>query len=149
MTEQEKQLLIKDLCARLPYGVKCDINGEQCEVVWINPDRMWVYLRKENGHGGRYSIARGDSPKPYLRLMSNMTEDERNEMKKMLCPTGTGSFDEECLIIPMSHFGDKIHYDFMSRILEWLNARYFDHRGLIEMGLAFEAPEGMYKIKTK
>lgn len=61
--------------------------------------------------------------KPYLRPMSSMTEEEYRE------------------------FGyDVLRYT--PREFDWLNAHYFDYRGLIEKGLALEAPEGMYNTKT-
>ena len=76
--------------------------------------------------------------------MSSMTEEEKKELKAATCPEGTGYFDDQYLICPMSHFGEYIGYDFMSDILDWLNEHHFDFRGLIEKGLALEALEGMY-----
>ena len=64
--------------------------------------------------------------KPYLRPMSSMTEEEKAEYHS-LCD---------------SYYG--IYFDTVDSI-DWLNAHHFDYRGLIEKGLAIEAPEGMYK----
>lgn len=67
--------------------------------------------------------------KPYLRPMSSMTEEEKEELRN------------SNMVIAISTSGDVgttvIGFD-------WLNAHHFDYRGLIEMGLALESPEGMY-----
>lgn len=130
MTQEEKQLLLRDLCGRLPYGVK--FQGEDSNVYTLDAANYFA-LQVENV-----------VYKPYLRPMSSMAEEEKKELKSATCPKGAGYFDEQYLICPMSHFGEYISYDFMSDILNWLNAYHFDYRGLIEKGLALEAPEGMY-----
>jgi len=149
MTQEEKELLLKDLCARLTYGVvveytagdgsatiDCHIDcisiRSQCVGIMDNPDKPFVW---------RDII----SIKPYLRPMSSMTEEEKKELKADTCPEGTGYFDEKYLRCPMNHYGEQISYDFMSVILEWLNSHHFDYRGLIEKGLALKASEDMYK----
>ena len=136
MTQEDKQLLLKDLCARLPYG----------EICQFSMDGTTITEEIQLGGLGQFMAQRIDV-KPYLRPMSSMTEEEKKELKETTCPEGTGYFDEQYLICPMSHFGECIGYDFMSDILDWLNAHHFDYRGLIEKGLALEAPEGMYKIE--
>lgn len=140
MEKETKNLIVRDLCGRIPFGVVMrNKYGVTAVLHTLNASFGMFELEAEPDSG--YELGSVLDWKPCLRPMSSMTEDERNEMKKMLCPTGTGSFDEEGLIVPMSHFGDKIHYDFMSRILEWLNARHFDHNGLIASGLAIEVNE--------
>lgn len=61
--------------------------------------------------------------KPYLRPISSMTEDEEKQFQ-----------DVNLYELPYTVEG-----------LDWLNAHYFDYRGLINDGLALEAPQGMYK----
>lgn len=150
MTQEEKQLLLKDLFARLPYGVKCSINGELCEIARVDVERQQLYLKKEDGHGGTYSIARGDVPKQYLRPMSSMTEEEKKEFIHY------ASYDIEESV-------NGRHYEYYLHdgvgtpeeptcnfdAIDWLNANYFDYRDLIKRRLALEAPEGMYKTKTE
>lgn len=133
MTQEEKQLLLKDLSARLPYGVK--FQGKDSNVYTLDAANYFALQVEDMVF------------KPYLRPMSSITEEEKKELKSATCPEGTGYFDEQYLICPMSHFGEHISYDFMSDILNWLNARHFDYRGLIEKGLAIEAPDGMYKTE--
>ena len=60
--------------------------------------------------------------KPYLRPMSSMTEDEEDELNS----ARMGNYGEDA---------------------DWLNAHHFDYRGLIPLGLALEATEGMYKTE--
>lgn len=68
--------------------------------------------------------------KPYLRPMSSMTEEERDEVKKHMKR-------EQIVNVVFYHATEKTY--------DWYNAHHFDYRGLIEKGLALEAPEGMYK----
>ena len=116
MTQEEKQLLLKDLCARLPYGVKVQykdfdpINLESIDQFTVN---------------GNYLIL---LCKPYLRPMSSMTNEARKE------------FDEYTFEV-ISFFGLAVE---ARQLTDWLNAHHFDYRGLIEMGLALPAPEGIY-----
>ena len=141
MTKKEKELLSKDLCARLYYGIKGLHRGQ----VHILKTMDWGYDRmsiKVDGYDAWFPI---DSFKPYLRSMSSMTEEEKKEYHKQvdidLDRTAealrerfeTGTFHPENRFTPQY-----CHID-------WLNANHFDYCGLIEKGLALEAPEGMYK----
>lgn len=111
MTNEEKQLLLKDLCARLPY-----------ETIVRNyatdEDDVLTYSLLDD-----FEIVGLEHIKPYLRSMSSMTEEEAKDMNL-----------SECL-----------NSSFYVGIIDWLNAHHFDYRGLIEKGLALEAPKGMYK----
>ncbi len=133
MTKEEETLLFKDLCARLPYpGLKVHVVGD------------WFYDEKapydtELGHIF-FDMVSGRNPnlvvKPYLRPMSSMTEEELIELNKI---------DNVRLVYSSRHST----YYLDAEIVDWLNAHYFDYRGLIPMGLALEAPEGMYKDKEE
>ena len=130
MTQEEKQLLLKDLCGRIPYGVICHYNCvipiEGRELCKTNcKDVLKGIIPTSDGHIGfmvgsdKVNALEGDI-KPYLRPMSSMTEEEYKE------------------------FGyDVLRYT--PREFDWLNKHHFDYRGLIEKGLALEAPEGMYE----
>lgn len=130
MTQEEKQLLLKDLSARLPYGVKIysDIGGDNT-LLGIYGDRVFTTCEEPDKHND-YPL---DCVKPYLRPMSNITYEERKESAQFeidyLGPLG---FDWSLLISNSS------------ALLEWLNSHHFDYRGLIEKGLALEAPKDMY-----
>ena len=126
MKQEEKELLLKDLCARLPYGVMAEV--EQYDTYDLLHPKTFV---PENIKLSINNIHRFDSLwkncKPYLRPMSSMSEEEANKLGNV-----------------MFNFinGETYHTD---KQTDWLNAHHFDYRGLIEKGLAIEAPEGMYK----
>ena len=113
MEENLKQLLLKDLCARLPYGVKVKCASE---ILTFNINWLKVF---------QYHLG---EIKPYLRPMSSMTEEERREFSTMCFES--------------NELGDIATLD----ASDWLNEHHFDYRGLIEKGLALEAPEDMYNI---
>lgn len=122
MTQDEKSILLKDLCARLPYGVRVNIKTKKSSYTATVCEITRNYICIEGG-GDKY-FSHG-TYKPYLRPMSSMTEEEKKEYHK-LC----------------DNYYD-IYFDSIGSI-DWLNAHYFDYRGLIEKGLAIEAPEDMY-----
>lgn len=129
MTQEEKQLLLKDLCARLPYAVKIIDEPAHClgELFLISTTDMVEYeTETDSGMQTIYNI------RPYLRPMSSMTEEEKADYH-FYCETVWDSAEE-------SYY----HYDTFTSI-DWLNAHHFDYRGLIEKGLALEAPKDMYK----
>ena len=126
MTKEDKKLLLKDLCARLPYGVKVHITDE-----WFY-DKIEPYDRRLDCDVIKHIRENQYTVKPYLRPMSSMTEDEQRTLDSM------------CNGVEMvSRLSGLKMFD---KAFDWLNAHNFDYRGLIEKGLALEAPEGMYKI---
>jgi len=141
MTQEEKDLLLKDLCARLPYNTMVfvhDLDVEDYDT-YIHPDIIANLL-----------VNRIWKVKPYLRPMSSMTEEELNELRNYsellydnleLSSFQNGTY--KCLDFHLSEIPSGI----VIKVFDWLNAHHFDYRGLIVMGLAIEAPEGMYKIK--
>lgn len=130
MTQEEKQLLLIDLCARLPYGVIVKENDGVNE----NDNKLLDIDMFDGCINYDYII---EDIKPYLRPISSMTEKEKKEFDKVL-----KSCNDKVFACPDKerryNFFDAEQEDFM-------NAHHFDHRGLIEKGLALVAPEGMYK----
>lgn len=134
MTQEEKELLLKVLCELLPYNLHCCVfrlNGDIKE----NDDILYgvigdnvVTLKSDKDECLMYYQI-----KPYLRPMSEMTDEERNELYEL---THEGSEDWT--------FSHNAYV-----VIDWLNAHHFDYRELIEKGLALEAPERMYEIKDK
>ena len=133
MTQENKQLLLKDLCARLPYGVKVQFYlpnyqtnsfDEKIGEVFEIGD-MFTHVHCD----GIDYLPNTSRVKPYLRPMSSMTEEEENELVKAAVVSGYND--------------DSVLNSYI--ITDWLNEHHFDYRGLIPMGLALEAPEGMYK----
>lgn len=117
MTQKDKELLLKDLCERLPYGVKCSINGLN------NCTLMPSDIEEEK------------NIKPYLRPMSSMLEKEIEEFNELMY-----SVEERCI----NAYGKGGYTLAFTELNDWLNAHHFDYRGLIIKGLALKALEGMY-----
>lgn len=139
MTKEEKEILLKDLCARLPYKVKIqswygailtsDLNTFPFSMEEMDKEDMWDQL---------------SGFKPYLRPLSSMTEEEKAELSDYVCERvmpGKGGIE----FPPYPTDGIRVPFEWMQYWLDWLNAHHFDYRGLIPMGLALEAPENMYK----
>lgn len=120
MTKEEKELIVKDICGRLPYGLLVDEN-----VYGIYKDPV-IYTRDYHPHI--------DNCKPYLRPISSMTEKELEEYIDLIIPVGGGKavIEEEKFI----------------KVEDFYNQHLLDYRGLIPKGLALEALEGMYNIEN-
>ena len=122
MTKEEKQLLLKDLCARLPYGVKCrfenktkEFSREGANGLLVDFDELYCYWFNEG------------LILPYLRPLSSMTKEEREYLEELSNFKATPSVVRDKVDFYLEH--------------------HLDYRGLIPMGLALEAKEGMYKTK--
>lgn len=130
MNKKDKELLIKDLCARLPYGFTIYRHSDNANIKINDIDEFAHFLEYSDG----------EEFKPYLRPMSSMAVDEWLELKEW--------------IFVSSDTKGKIYFDGFRKIsaedtvkaIDYLISHCFDYRGLIEKGLALEAPEGMYKI---
>lgn len=133
MKREDKGLLMKDLSARLLFGVKIKI-GEYSDYkligVVITDEHQIKVEVIENEIPYKIEVS-PDIIKPYLRSMSSMTEDDIIELSKI---------DEKRLIFSARH----LTYCLDGEVIDYLNRKMFDYRGLIEKGLALEAPEGMY-----
>ncbi len=134
MKSKEKELLIKDLCMRLPYRVKVKLDGI------VMPQQLhWCHISTEEDW---------ELPKPYLRPMSSMTEEEKTEFSVFIGNTERYiqqvCLDADSMINPIVGGYKCVYWGLLDKCIDWLNAHYFDYRGLIPMGLAIEASEGMY-----
>ena len=130
MANEENELLLKDLCARLLYGVKIKYHYKRENNV-INEIRELSFsdvetLKYNNEYPQDYWCE--ISWKPYLRPMSSMTDEEKDYYDSI------------------TYTEDETHFKgiWCDSVVNWLNKKMFDYRGLIPMGLAMEAPEGMY-----
>ena len=136
MNQKDKELLLADLCARLPYGVMLNIEyyNLQGDGKLKNRDVILSY-----GNIGYCSDnTNWVSVKPYLRPMSSMTEEECIELDNI-----EATIENISKVIPNIPYHIEV---VSSKQIDWLNAHHFDYRGLIERGLALEAPKDMYKI---
>lgn len=117
MTQNKKDLLLKDLCARLPYGVKGrvssrDCNNRECEFVATIGGKLY----------DRFAVAQelwfdNVTIKPYLLPLSSMTEEQKTSHN----------------FLKYSAHANPV------KLVDWYIKNHFDYRGLIPMGLAEDA----------
>ena len=138
MTQEDKELVFKDICARLPYGVHilvhdtfeystvpfqnaylkaCDtselIDSISLNLRYNSKDKLFNKIIKERKNYLEI--------KPYLLPMSSMTDKQKNEYQYIT---------ERWMYDPAYSISDST---------DWLNKNHFDYRGLIEKGLAIDA----------
>lgn len=138
MTQEENKLLLIDLCARLPYGINCVFHSKKGDIsatlVAVDYERGIVHIKPiKQSVVYCYFVEDDNIPKPYLRPMPSMTEEEKKVYRTM---SAWGYILES-----------KEHRTGIYPTIEgykWLNANHFDYNHLIEKGLALPAPEGLY-----
>ena len=118
------ELLIQDLCARLPYGIKVLYNGHIKTVQYIEP----LYNEVKLVDASNYTVGISEI-KPYLRPMSSMTEEEKNEYDSLM-----NLVKENCI---NAYENDGYALSF-TQLNDWLNKKMFDYRGLISKNLAVD-----------
>lgn len=161
--EEKKELLLKDLCARLPYEVKgrvyaeitngqYDINGDMIffdspfdvilDGINVSTEEIHVVAIGNEDTVEFIEMQQTDGfpytiedVKPYLRPMSSMTEEEEKEYNDLMLNTQVSE-------IYFPHFEDMIP------VFDWLNKKMFDYRGLIPKGLAIEVTENNNPYKN-
>ena len=151
MTKEEKELSFIDISGRLYYGIIVNYKENEYDHREWKIDNLhtlsysksgslidtdydgWISYEEHKGCG----MSSGSRPfrfgevLPYLRPMSSMTEEERKEYNEYLFHGAS--------------IGLMSNTETACELIDWLNKKMFDYRGLIPMHLALEAPEGMYK----
>ena len=128
MMQEQKDLLLKDLCARLPYSVKGrvfrrDSNNRECEFVATIDGKLY----------DRFAVAQESwydnvTIKPYLFPLSSMTEEQKEE------------FNTQSLKLQLQVIDDEIMYEKATEFeVDFYNKYHLDWRGLIPKGLALDA----------
>ena len=139
MTKEEKELLLKDLCARLPYAVKLGFYASAtkqtyvCTLLGLEPEEEEPIIAKTE-NGSFYMLA--GNVKPYLFPMSSMTDKELIEFFQI---RGMNLNTYELRTFRRRDIAIASTLSSYSRNIDWLNAHHFDYRGLIEKGLAIDA----------
>ena len=135
ITKEETDLLFQDLCGRLRSGLICSIYREDDEGFGWRDAECKGYFQNNDSYEFYFediiAVDNIEKLKPYLRPLSSMTDEEEEEYDTFF-NTDYGYMD-----------ASKV-FD----VSDWMYAHHFDYRGLIPMGLALEAPEGMYKKET-
>lgn len=161
MKEKNKELLLKDLSARAPYGVKVSLQTGKRELtgvldaVYPSDERVIVDNLSEaiapiDVRVGGFLVER-DNVKPYLRQLSDLTEKEKKEYSMFIPKTET--YKQQTCLDSDSMCGSVIgrfpcvYLSLFDKFVDWLLKHHIDFRGLIAKGLALKAPEGMYKNK--
>lgn len=122
MTQKEKEILIQDLCARLPYGVKIDMRGyvvpkTLCAIEFT--DEKVLFRVKGLNETFDFDV---ENVKPYLRPLSDITESEKSLYALYVKNTEGFIYSlESC-------------YE-----MRWCLKHHFDVNGLIQKGLAYDA----------
>ena len=129
MTQEEKQLLIQDICTRLPYELKIEVcvkDKDIKSVDYVKYDTVGVYIKLVDDEN--FSI------KPYLRSLSLMTNEEKQQFREFISWTYDCNWNSDTIegIINNNY----IEPQCIIKLIDWLNAHQFDYRGLIKKELA-------------
>lgn len=145
MTQEQKDLLLKDLCGRVSYNPKFTFGNNVYTldgiVESVNAECVWTYCLHSKG----IEPIEIELCRPYLFPLSSMTEEQKNE-----CFNGTPlEIDKYGDIAVKDDFYGNSQYtdlEIYLEVIDWLNAHHFDYRSLINKGLAIDATNlGIYK----
>jgi hypothetical protein len=145
MTQKDKELLIKDLCARLPYGVICkskyiEYDDEDGNDVEYDKIGKLESVNAETVFIDNYPCEFEETTL-YLRPMSSMTEEEKMYVNELI-------YNKDGLFLsPIPTW--VINECDIDKYIDFCNSKHLDWRGLIPMGLALPAPDGMYNTKNE
>lgn len=136
MTKEDRNLLLIDICARLPYNVKVCYDNKVCTVDAFAGNSFIISETPDTAA----IIAYPEDIKPYLLPLSSMSESQKQEFFKI---AGYEMREEDC-----GRHTEMYYYDLVGHentlcpnydAIDWLNAHHFDYRGLINKGLAIDA----------
>jgi hypothetical protein len=123
MTQEQKELLLKDLCARLSYGVKISVNDKVEILQGINTiDNVAEY--------DSFLSSDIEEVKPYLFPLSSMTEEQTKEYEGIIYK----NIELHC-----ERYYDVIDIDDFDCLIDFYHKYHLDYRGLIRLGLAIDA----------
>lgn len=128
MTQVDKELLLKDLCARLPYNVKVQHiknykDKENSSIKTLNYSLLTIVD----------SIFEHEELRPYLFPLSSMTEEQKKEYKSF-------SYHVEMNNLP-DYEAEMVEVECATDLIDWYNENHFDYRSLIEKGLAIDCTD--------
>ena len=125
MTQEEKDLLLKDLCGRLPYGIKCSFDNKVFSIDYISA----IYEEIKLDSRDDYTLIISDV-KPYLLPLSSMTEEQRKEYEGIIY---------KYIELHCERYYDVIDIDDFENLEDFYYKHHLDYRGLIRMDLAYDA----------
>ena len=142
MTQEDKDLLLKDICGRLPYGVKVhakyidtDVEVEKVGVLsMVDSDAVVAFTTYDTNCYNYVSI---HEVKPYLFPMSSMNEEQKKECNF------TDDLDSDILDAALctNHYHRTGVPTVTYNLVDWCIKNHFDFRGLIKKGIAIDATD--------
>ena len=149
MAQENKELLLRDLCARLPYGVRGEriwtapVSGSPEKGIYVFDTFDINVLTTGYYDCGEYGFreVRNYSFKPYLFPLSSMTEEQKKELDKKFHVIGIYWNNIKICYHSEGYWDTDLEVDFQDWLwlINWLNKNHFDYHGLIEKGLAIDA----------
>lgn len=132
MTQENKEILIKDLCARLPYGVKVLFENEVFSIDYISAAYEEIKLDIPDNYTLNIS-----NVKPYLFPLSSMTKEQLFDVQEII---GKNEIEiEDGFLHIINSDRNTVSYLEILAVFEWFYKNHFDIYGLIPMGLAIDA----------
>ena len=132
MTQKNKEILIKDLCARLPYGVKVLFENKVFSIDYISAEYEEIKLDIPDNYTLDIS-----NIKPYLFPLSSMTRKQLFDVQEII---GKNEIEiEDGFLHIINYDRNTITYLEILAVFEWFYKNHFDIYGLIPMGLAIDA----------
>lgn len=126
MNNKDFNVLYADICARVPYGLKAQVEGfDNATITGVSDYEVWAENEIE---GDWYELKK---VKPYLRTMSSLTKHEKRELSTLMEEVEKNRDNDDSIIY--SH-----------KLFDYLNSIHVDYRGFIDKGIAIEAPKYMY-----
>ena len=137
MTQEEKELLLRDLCARLPYGVKCKVwyNDKTLDIKSTGID-FYTNTVNLDIPGDDNAKVYVDNIKPYLFPLSSMTEEQKNQLKEIWDADMNKALDYA--ISGEEGLSDLFQLSAAKKVINWFIKNHFDFQGLIPKELAID-----------
>lgn len=126
MTQEDKELLLKDLSARLPYGIKCEVYNRVGTLIEVNE---YGFAVTYDG-GVEETTCKINNIKPYLFPLSSMTDEQRKEYEGIIYKS---------VELHWQRYYDVIDVDDFDCLIDFYHKNHLDYRGLIRLGLAIDA----------
>ena len=132
MTQENKEILIKDLCARLPYGVKVLFENKVFSIDYISAEYEEIKLDTPDNYTLNIS-----NVKPYLFPLSSMTREQLFDVQEII---GKNEIEiEDGFLHIINSDRNTITYLEILAVLEWFYKNHFDIDNIIPKGLAIDA----------
>ena len=137
MTQEDKEFLLRDLCGRLPYGVKCEWYRYRPDHELIH--RGIIELGKNSKDTNIFD--NWNKFKPYLFPLSSMTEEQEKEISERYNYHNYFGLSIEITYHSEGYWDNDTSCNLQDYLWleDWFNKNHFDYRGLIEKGLAIDA----------